>query len=154
MGGNEHHIWCNRHGFQPETTYPAFRRAAFLQKYPLFSTGVMANRNYAVPLSTRRRMYRSSTCVESWRFCPTAFLLRSGEFIPRHPFVIRFSRCNRGCLSPLIPYLGKIQRLTTKKSENFFQFLENGFFALAHRLLCHTEMLGNLFLANRCFGQI
>ena len=21
--------WCNRHGFQPETTYPAFRRAAF-----------------------------------------------------------------------------------------------------------------------------
>lgn len=27
--GNEHHIWCNRHGFQPETTYPAFRRAAF-----------------------------------------------------------------------------------------------------------------------------
>ena len=33
-GGNEHHIWCNRHGFQPETTYPAFRRAAFLQKYP------------------------------------------------------------------------------------------------------------------------
>lgn len=109
---------------------------------------------YAVPLSTRRRMYRSSTCVESWRFCPTAFLLRSGEFIPRHPFVIRFSRCNRGCLSPLIPYLGKIQRLTTKKSEKFFQFLENGFFALAHRLLCHTEMFGNLFFAHRGFGQV
>lgn len=77
---------------------------------------------YAVPLSTRRRMYRSSTCVESWRFCPTAFLLRSGEFIPRHPFVIRFSRCNRGCLSPLIPYLGKIQRLTTKNQKYFFSF--------------------------------
>ena len=77
---------------------------------------------YAVYLPTRRRMYRSSTCVESWRFCPTAFLLRSGEFIPRHPFVIRFSRCNRGCLSPLIPYLGKIQRLTTKNQKNFFSF--------------------------------
>lgn len=109
---------------------------------------------YAVPLSTRRRIYRSSTCVESWRFCPTAFLLRSGEFIPRHPFVIRFSRCNRGCLSPLIPYLGKIQRLTTKKSEKFFQFLENGSLTLAHGLLCHTEMLGNLFFAHRGFGQI
>lgn len=109
---------------------------------------------YALPLSTRRRMYRSSTCVESWRFCPTAFLLRSGEFIPRHPFVIRFSRCNRGCLSPLIPYLGKIQRLTTKKSENFFQFLENGSFTLAHGLLCHTEMRGNLFFAHRGFGQV
>lgn len=48
---------------------------------------------YAVYLPTRRRMYRSSTCVESWHFCPTAFLLRSGEFIPRHPVHIRFSRC-------------------------------------------------------------
>ena len=109
---------------------------------------------YAVHLSTRRRMYRSSTCVESWRFCPTAFLLRSGEFIPRHPFVIQFSRCNRGCLSPLIPYLGKIQRLTTKKSEKFFQFLENGSLTLAHGLLCHTEMFGNLFFAHRGFGQV
>ena len=109
---------------------------------------------YAVPLSTRRRMYRSSTCVESWRFCPTAFLLRSGEFIPRHPFVIRFLRCNRGCLSPLIPYLGKIQRLTTKKSEKFFQFLENGSLTLAHSLLCHTKMFGNLFFTHRGFGQV
>ena len=109
---------------------------------------------YAVLLSTRRRMYRSSTFVESWRFCPTAFLLRSGEFIPRHPFVIRFSRCNRGCLSPLIPYLGKIQRFTTKKSEKIFQFLENGSLTLAHSLLCHTEMLSNLFFANRGFGQV
>ena len=109
---------------------------------------------YAVPLSTRRRMYRSSTCMESWRFCPTAFLLRSGEFIPRHPFAIRFSRCNRGCLSPLIPYLGKIQSLTTKKLEKFFQFLENGSLTLAHGLLCHTEMRGNLFFAHRGFGQV
>ena len=42
---------------------------------------------YAVYLSTRRRMNRSSTFMESWRSCPTAFLLRSGEFLPRHPFV-------------------------------------------------------------------
>lgn len=55
---------------------------------------------YAVPLSTRRRMYRSSTCVESWRFCPTAFLLRSGECLPRHPVRIQFSRNTRGYFAP------------------------------------------------------
>lgn len=36
---------------------------------------------------TRRKMYRSSTGVESWRSCPTAILLRSGQFLPRHPFI-------------------------------------------------------------------
>ena len=51
---------------------------------------------YAVYLPTRRRMNRSSTFMESWRFCPTAFLLRSGEFLPRHPFVFIF----QGALNP------------------------------------------------------
>lgn len=73
---------------------------------------------YAVYLPTRRRMYRSSTCVESWRFCPTAFLLRSGEFIPRHPVHIRFSRCMRGFL-PLIPYLWLFRVLSEKSYIKF-----------------------------------
>ena len=77
---------------------------------------------YAVYLPTRRRMYRSSTCVESWRFCPTAFLLRSGEFIPRHPVHIHFSRCARGAICPLIPYLGKILSLSEKTYKYFFNF--------------------------------
>mgnify|MGYP007002106400 CR=1 FL=1 len=49
----------------------------------------MANRNMLYIIPTRRKMYRSSVFTESWRSCPTAFLLRSGEFIPRHPVHIR-----------------------------------------------------------------
>ena len=75
------------------------------RKYHYFSTGVMANRNMLYIIPTRRKMYRSSVFTESWRSCPTAFLLRSGEFIPRHPVHIHFSRCARGAICPLIPYL-------------------------------------------------
>ena len=97
---NEHHIWCNKHSFQLETTYRTFQCAVPNTEVSLFLYRSHGQSKYAVFLPTRRRMYRSSTCVESWRFCPTAFLLRSGEFIPRHPVHIRFSRCIRGFFSP------------------------------------------------------
>ena len=86
------------------------------RKYHYSSTGVMANRNMLYIIPTRRKMYRSSVFTESWRSCPTAFLLRSGEFIPRHPVHIHFSRCARGAICPLIPYLAIFRVLT----ENIF----------------------------------
>lgn len=95
---------------------------------------------YAVYLPTRRRMDRSSTCVESWRFCPTAFLLRSGAFIPRHSICILFSSCTGGCFNPLIPYLGKNQRLTKSISKIFSQFSEDCISAVVDGLLRNPQL--------------
>ena len=132
---NEHHIWCNKHSFQLETTYRTFQCAVPNTEVSLFLYRSHGQSKYAVYLPTRRRMYRSSTCVESWRFCPTAFLLRSGEFIPRHPVHIHFSRCARGAIYPLIPYLAIFLFSTTKNLKIIFQLTKNGLFSLANCLL-------------------
>ena len=119
--GNEHHIWCNRHGFHPETTYPAFRRAVPYTEVSLFLTGVLANREMLFYIPIRFKVYRSLNKEV------VAPLSDSFPFTVRWVYTsascsILFSRCRRGCISPLIPYLGKFRRLTTKNQKKVFNF--------------------------------
>ena len=82
---------------------------------------------YAVYLPTRRRMNRSSTFMESWRFCPTAFLLRSGECLPRHLVRIHFSRCARGCFASH-PLFLTFLRFHNREFQKFFLSFSNRVF--------------------------
>lgn len=108
---------------------------------------------YAVYLPTRRRMYRSSTCVESWRFCPTAFLLRSGEFIPRHPVHIRFSRRMRGFFAPH-PLFVTFSSFERKKLYKIFQLAEDDLLAAVHGLLWNATNCTILQFCQRLIRKI
>ena len=85
---------------------------------------------YAVYLPTRRRMNRSSTFMESWRFCPTAFLLRSGECLPRHLVRIHFSRYARGCFASHPLFLTFLRFHNREFQKFFLSFSRIAFFLL------------------------
>ena len=78
---SEHHICCNRHSFQPETTYPVCARAVLITEVSLVFSGVIANRKMLFAFRSGASADRSLTFVRSWRHCPAAFLLRSGELM-------------------------------------------------------------------------
>lgn len=109
---------------------------------------------YAVYLPTRRRMNRSSTFMESWRSCPTAFLLRSGECLPRHLVRIHFSRCARGFFAPH-PLFVTFPGFERKYLQRNFELAENRLFATVHRLLrqssYRTILAFLLFSEDHCF---
>lgn len=75
--GNEHHIWCNRHGFQPETTYPAFRRAAFCRS-------ILSSPPESWPIEICCTLFDSAQNVSLIHLCGVMALL-SDSF----PFTVR-----------------------------------------------------------------
>lgn len=104
---------------------------------------------YAVYLPTRRRINRSSTFMESWRFCPTAFLLRSGECLPRHLVRIHFFKVRERLfrLSSLIPDFSEISQPGISKI--FSEFFKDRFFPLADSLLGDIQLIRQLQFGQR-----
>jgi len=83
--------------FQPETTYPAFRRAVPYTEVSLFLTGVLANREMLFYIPIRFKVYRSLNKEV------VAPLSDSFPFTVRWVYTsascsILFSRCRRGCI--------------------------------------------------------
>ena len=68
--------------------------------------------------------------AESWRSCPTAFLLRSGECLPRHPVSILFSRCMRGFFAPHPLFVTFSKFHNQKSQKNFLSLPRTAFFLL------------------------
>ena len=122
--------------FQPKTTYPTFRRAVPNTEVSLILYRSHGQSRYAVYIPTQRKVYRS-LLYRSWRPCPTAFLLRSGEFIPRHPVIILLSRCEGAKFAPHSLF-GKKIKFAPKLIKKIFQLPQNRHFSVVN---CHGSFL-------------